>query len=376
MKRITEFEALRGFLALWVVIGHVLKKSAYTPDDLGGFALLAHPGYAVDVFIALSGFVIFNLLDQQRPAYATFITQRFFRLYPLYLVVLAASVATATTKLHWLEALPWSSPYVTQSIAVASSSADRLADHTIAHLTMLHGLVPDFLLPFSEYALVGQAWSISVEWQFYLVAPLLLVLSRRSPLALAGVVLAIIAVRSRYWLGEGFAVNQSGFFIVGIASYYIFSRLPTQLVDIKRVWLSVVLAIAVVAFFLPHPASMALWFIFLGSSLATKFQSPNLLSRICGLPLLQWLGRISYSIYLVHMLVLEASSSLIFQADPAISKFQHVALAMPLTLAGTLALSAVTYALIERPGIELGRQLSTSLQLRRTPQAQMTGSAR
>ena len=41
--RIHEFEALRGALALWVLVGHVFKHSGYTPDALRPLPLLADP---------------------------------------------------------------------------------------------------------------------------------------------------------------------------------------------------------------------------------------------------------------------------------------------------------------------------------------------
>src|SRR5580698_7425705 len=80
MKRVHEFEALRGFLALWVVIGHCFRDTGYMPKDLGHFGLLADPGFAVDVFIALSGFVIFDLVETKHEGYGPFITRRFFRI--------------------------------------------------------------------------------------------------------------------------------------------------------------------------------------------------------------------------------------------------------------------------------------------------------
>ncbi|MBC8038204.1 MAG: acyltransferase family protein, partial [Rhizobiales bacterium] len=89
--RIHEFEALRGALAAWVVIGHVFKHSGYAPDALYPFPLLGDPGMPVDVFIILSGFVIFSLLDHKHEGYWPFITRRFFRLFPLFLVVLLVS---------------------------------------------------------------------------------------------------------------------------------------------------------------------------------------------------------------------------------------------------------------------------------------------
>ena len=46
------------------------------------------------------------------------------------------------------------------------------AYHIPLHLTLLHGVVPEKLLPSSATAFLGPAWSLSLEWQFYLIAPL------------------------------------------------------------------------------------------------------------------------------------------------------------------------------------------------------------
>ncbi len=228
VNRIVEFEALRGLLALWVVVGHAIKHAGYSKVDLGAFKFVAEPGLAVDVFIVLSGFVIFNLLDQQRQSYWTFIVQRFFRLYPLYLAVLLCSAAVAYRYEAWLALFPWQNDAVVSALKIAHATSQNLMAQLIVHLTMLQGIVPDFVLPKSEYAIVGQAWSISVEWQFYLVAPLLFWLVRRSPVALAGVVLALVAAHSQYWLGEGFALNQAGYFLIGILSYFAFKAISSQ----------------------------------------------------------------------------------------------------------------------------------------------------
>ena len=52
MIRNETLDGWRGFLALWVVIGHILLYSNIN------FKVLTAPGYAVDGFIFLSGYFI------------------------------------------------------------------------------------------------------------------------------------------------------------------------------------------------------------------------------------------------------------------------------------------------------------------------------
>ena len=194
MKRIPEFEALRGFLAVWVLVGHALLLSGYESSDLGGLRVLAFPVFAVDVFIILSGFVIFSLLDHKDEGYGPFIIRRFFRLFPLFIVVIALSASLAGFTQHQLETFPWQTQQIVLSARFAKDTIDYLPWQVAVHLTMLHGLVPPWLLPSSTYALIPPAWSVSVEWQFYLVAPLLFGLLRKSVAAISGLLVGTVIV--------------------------------------------------------------------------------------------------------------------------------------------------------------------------------------
>jgi len=357
--RIHEFEALRGALASWVLIGHVFKHSGYTPDALRPFPLLADPGMPVDVFIILSGFVIFSLLDHKRDGYASFITRRFFRLFPLFLVVLLVSALLVVPALGWREAFPWKTPFLEGVIVLNKASADYLLQHLMVHLTMLHGLVPDALLPASQYAIVGQAWSISVEWQFYLLAPLFFYLLRRRPMALGLVVLGLVGLHTRYWLGEGFALNQGQFFLIGITSYYLYRNM---VVGGPQLFLGAATAIAILFWIVPRPVSLAIWVVALAAAMHAKSGGKNPFSYVASLAFPQWLGRISYSVYLWHALVITCFSRLILTAIPGVTQSQHSSLLMVSTVVGALVLSAASFRLIEQPGMDLGRNLAKKMQ--------------
>lgn len=62
MRKLDSIESLRGWMAWWVVLGHAVYLSgtdAYFSRM--PFKLLTANGYAVNVFMVISGFVIANL---------------------------------------------------------------------------------------------------------------------------------------------------------------------------------------------------------------------------------------------------------------------------------------------------------------------------
>lgn len=72
-------------MALWVVMGHVALT--FNIPDLEAnplWKILGENGRAVNVFIILSGFVIFHLLNTKKERYERYIARRFLRLFPAY----------------------------------------------------------------------------------------------------------------------------------------------------------------------------------------------------------------------------------------------------------------------------------------------------
>lgn len=148
----SALDGLRGGAALWVVVGHVSQNIA----GFGGF----HSGIAVDLFIMISGFLMYALHSSDawdKPQ--SFAVKRIFRLLPLYWIVLLISFLT----------LPWFSMFLdVVRHGKPSWVLDGGVDNFLIHLTLLHGLVPTLAQSTSI-----PDWSLSLEAQFYLIFPLL-----------------------------------------------------------------------------------------------------------------------------------------------------------------------------------------------------------
>ena len=127
--RIPEFEGLRGCLAWWVVLFHIYLHAGMTNEMRSRLEFWVGYGWAaVPLFIILSGYVITVLIENQHEPYRVFITRRFFRLAPVYYLLTMYGAALALRHDRYGHALGW---------------------HVILHLTMLHGAVPNEILPYS-----------------------------------------------------------------------------------------------------------------------------------------------------------------------------------------------------------------------------------
>jgi peptidoglycan/LPS O-acetylase OafA/YrhL len=120
---VTEFCGLRGLLALWVFAYHTVAIAGVW-DRLPAIVGTRLDGAkAVDVFIILSGFVITSLLMQERESFGVFITRRFLRLWPVFIICIAAALGL-------------------QAVGLMPIRGEPLLAHILVHTTMLHGAVP------------------------------------------------------------------------------------------------------------------------------------------------------------------------------------------------------------------------------------------
>lgn len=107
LGHIASIDGLRAYLAWTVVITHIVW---YTGAD-GLLPILTRVRWggacAVQVFIILSGFVLTHLIIGQKENYGRYITRRSFRIFPVYLICLAAGVVCSKLYSDTILTLPW-----------------------------------------------------------------------------------------------------------------------------------------------------------------------------------------------------------------------------------------------------------------------------
>jgi peptidoglycan/LPS O-acetylase OafA/YrhL len=389
--RATRFAALdgwRGVCALLVALHHLSA-------DTSVFALsVVREGWlCVDFFFVLSGFVIchaYGTRIREPQDVAGFVVRRLGRLWPLHAVVLAALIGIEVVKLaavHFghvsFQGAPFAPGSPTSPAAIWSSLA----------LVQSLGLHPD--APWNV-----PAWSISVEfWTNVVFAVLLLGLRRLGLRALlvAGLAAALLWQLSsmRATFDYGLLRCLYGFF-VGVAVHDVWTTLARRRIAIPPFAevAATVLAIGFVVAPLGEPWRFAAPLVFGLAVLAFAFEAGPV-SRLMRARPFQRLGEWSYSVYMVHWLVIGIAGSLIRIAEIALHRGFRVpyanAAAPSLTeivdfgarwmndaymvayLVAVIALAAFTYRRIEEPARTAFNRLARGLEARR---ARPTGLAR
>lgn len=315
MKHFRAIDGLRAWMAWWVVCQHMLGFSGYS--QMYGhnpvIRFLSLGGLAVMVFVIVSGFVIANLMMVKHEHYALYISRRFLRIYPLYAAAVIFSLLVRNAYFDVVALAPWAEPTMVPSLI---SERQSLLAHGVAHALLLHGMIPNGLLPNALSSLLAPAWSLSLEWQFYLLAPFLMTTLFHRKLWVQGITCAIIAAcvilsyqasPVQQWHYPAFLPLVIGFFIIGMAT-----RIYLEARDLKAIALPG--AVALLNFGL-YAASytggnlataclpLVIWVI---TILVTQTGMPNnpllaLPHRLLSAPAAVNMGLWSYSTYLLHV---------------------------------------------------------------------------
>lgn len=329
-SRAVALDGLRGYLALLVIVHHASIHRMYwqtgvweETDSLVHTWLGPAP---VALFFMLTGFLFWSkLLTGHKCEAGRLWLGRVRRIVPMYVFAGITTYCMAFVLRGGWAAFRWE--WLDELVAILSGG-------TLAFPTVLDRVIT---LPLNA----GVTWSLQYEWYFYLALPLLAV--RATPVA----TVALAA------LGAGLAAHgtEAGIacfnFSLGMLAAVIRNQ-PTP--AWVRSWPGLGLCIACVATLaLGHGkqtvwSSLAMGTVFIAVACGQDFAG-LLTSRTA-----RWLGVISYSVYLMHGIVLQwvmrnVAARAPFQSLSAVAFWEFAILAAALTV----VLSAITYQCIEKP---------------------------
>jgi peptidoglycan/LPS O-acetylase OafA/YrhL len=365
---IPEIDGLRFIAIMSVVCFHTLRMTEiYTnvkykaPSSMiaaffGG--MLDHGYRGVSLFFAISGFVLglpfarHYLAGGKAVKLKDYFLRRVTRLEPPYIanLLIRLPFTPAAHHLTWAAVVP----------------------HFLASLIYCHTLIYDH-----EPIVHGPSWSLEVEVQFYLLAPLFAMLFFRGHRFLRYICfLAVI-------IGAGFLqlhrpdgvrwelniINFGQYFLAGflVADFYI-----TLLPNLRRsiLW-DVVCA--------------PLWcFVFLGQEKITHIWVPLITVLLyCGAfqgVVIRWflrrtwvatIGGMCYSIYLTHSMVLQGAYR-VFSKLPIHGWWTKIVVSEILIVPILLSIGTVFFVLIERPCMDKNWPQKLVARFRRTPEMEET----
>lgn len=365
MKRFHALDSFRGLCAVSVAVYHV-----HIYQSFGELAFFRSAHYLVGFFFVLSGFVMMHTYAQRLASgqqLKTFVISRTFRLYPLHVVMLVIAIA--------LEVAKFLAEQRGMAFGKPSFTGQRAPEEILPNLLLVQAWWPTFDPMSFNYP----AWSISVEYWIYLIFALLMLTFQRQAgwlfAALAGA--ALLATTLGYpgltpmvWLGLSC-------FFAGAVTYRLYTALREIALASGAFTVLEVTSVAVVALAMMTPMAhqeTVLTLLFCLAVLVFAFDG-GMISGLLRRRPFEVLGQLSYSIYMTHAVVLFLVTVILTQAGKALGialvsfpgdgSVAYVTLhrgwADNLLLLGILgvivAVSAISYRLIELKGIEVGRYL-------------------
>ncbi len=286
--KLNALTGTRGIAAIMVVIFHF--GGAYFPFNL--IPALFSTGYmAVSYFFVLSGFVLY--ISRQQTSWLSFLVRRIVRIAPAYLIALLIFVIV----------------YIIYKPPVPSA----LPKQIVITALMIQSFFPDYVLKLNS-----PGWSVSVEFFFYIVFPLMLLFCNKKGLFVMLTIIAFLISQSihLYYFRNIDPLTGSGIFfnplmhlsqfMTGICGGMLFEG--SGKVYARNKILPVLLSALLIFMLLYKPDSLSYQaglisplFMLLILSIAVNG------SKWLSYPFMVFLGEISYGIYIYQLPIFKAT---------------------------------------------------------------------
>lgn len=346
-ERYGSIDGLRGFLAISVFFHHYIitwywkNNGVWERPPEHYYQNYGKVGVAI--FFMITGYLFASkvLKEGKGIDWLGLYRSRVLRIFPLYVFALIA-----------MSIIVFSSSGF-KMISSGREIANEYFNWIIFHGDMINGFKD------TKNIIAGVDWTLKYEWIFYASLPFLALIIKRS--MLGGNLLIIASCMVLFFKPILFAsintVITTEFFLLFAIGWlsacaYKKNRVQSSLIK-SRATSSVVLLAIVAAIFYPdtmsfmHVLIISFFFIliFMGNDLFGVLSAKSTLL----------LGEISYSIYLLHGIVLYLVFSITDFSAHNYTVYSYLAL-MPAISIAIVVLSSFTFVLVEKPFIALGRR--------------------
>lgn len=364
MKRLDYINALRGFAVLGVILVHTKLYGHFDVPEIMR-KIVGEGARGVQLFYIASAFTIFlsykNRVNQEISPIRNFFIRRFFRIAPMYYLGI----------LYYIYQDGLGSRYFLGDATHISTF------NIISNFLFLHGFYPYWIT-----SLVPGGWSIAVEMTFYALIPFLFLKIKNINNAfsfffitlLFKAILHLILINSplitdnRLW-GEYLFLyfpSQLPVFALGIIMFFFITKDENKTFKLSGKLLLVLGCILLVQFtvgiedlILSNHILFGISFLIIGIALS-KYNTIIIVN-----PIINYIGKISFSMYLVHFAVLHWLLHFNF-TDYFNEGILNYITRFYLVIILTVIISTITYYLIEIPFQNYGRKIINNLENRTT----------
>jgi peptidoglycan/LPS O-acetylase OafA/YrhL len=372
-----EIDGLR-FLAIAPVVLQHLSERLYRAQELRGavsefdsyvYSLLPSGYLGVQLFFVISGYIICLPLakrataaPERRPEfhYGFYMLRRLTRLEPPYLLVLSVTflAVTLVTAAGMTSLTEGTVAYSVGSVPLPLSYAASLV---YAHGVLFHAL-PRLNPP---------AWSLEIEFQFYVLAPAIILLClavgrrlRSFPAVVIAMVVVVLAMKlaTLAWVPtdlQRYLVSKYvEFFVLGFVLSFLYTRgvfrkpmmgaaaTPLFLSGIALAWYADHWGMAIRGMDKPHIrilmliACAAMFGGALSGGVGRRFTSATWIATI---------GGMCYTIYLLHLMLFQVTTRVLLRLIPVHDILSGTIIYGILLIPLMLIVSAVFFLLVEKP---------------------------
>lgn len=285
-----DINGLRAFAVISVVLYHF-----GVPYVSGGFV-------GVDVFFVISGFLMTGIVLERvdHKGVLDFYIARFLRIVPALLVVVITLMAFGM-------------------FALSTNEYEGLSRNAIASLLFYsnnyYAIHSSYFDPSSELNFLLHTWSLSAEWQFYILYPLLVILIKKLRLPVGLALSAIFTISLTITLMRVTGTREDIFYLLPTRAWEMLAgglvymasvryKMPEWIKHCDGYGIALIVVAATILHSNGYWPSYSTFAPVLGASMVILANDQN--SIFTSNRVAQWAGKISYSVYLWHWPVVVA----------------------------------------------------------------------